>query len=254
MGKMYYAEEQSEGGYIVSLNLYHPFNSRVVNKFGVVRVGNFIWQFSKDYDKFIPADRPDLIGSMISSTVSSGDILVREATGIPVVNVQLGAKTAGCGDPIPSWWYSSSSCFTWWRVSNQATWGPGGRFKIKAVALVQANLKSSNCKGMYQVEFYVESYGYKRTRLGRWLDDWTVMTSNLTFSKNHAVVPAKTPVTSWANNWTHYQWQKITFKDISFNTFPTAFSIFNVNYYSTKNGGSSGGSVLITHEFKNIFT
>lgn len=247
LGKMYYAEEQPEGGYIVRLNLYHPFNSRVVNKSGIVRVGDNIWQFTKDYDKWIPADRTDLIGDMILATASSGDITVREPTGIPVVNAQLGAKTAGCGDPTPAWWCGSSSCYTWWRVSNQTTWGPSGKFKLKTVALVQANKKSSNCLGMYKVELYVDSYGYKRKAFGRWLDDYNRMTSNLTFSKNHPVVPYRTPETYWVNNDTHYQYQRITYNDISFSTYPTALNIYNVYFYATKNGGPSGGSVLITH-------
>jgi hypothetical protein len=247
LGKMYFAQDQPEGGYIVKLNLFFPYMSRVLNKFGVVRVGDYIFQFTKDYDKWILASQPDLISNMLTatSTDGSGQINVRPATGQPIIHQQgQYAKSEGCNDATPSWWTPVGN---FWHVANQATFGPSGKYKITAETFYNYRIVSDNCRGMYSAYLSVDVYCLKRTWLGRWVAENADMTSNMSWTGNHPVNIKPGKVTYWANNRTDHQSNFLFFQDVSFSTYNSMFNPNNYLLYSTRSGGPSGGSVTNSH-------
>lgn len=247
LGKMYYAAEQPEGGYFVTLNLYYPFLARVVNKFGVVKVGDHIFQFTKDYDKWISAGDETLVSQMLDATestvVGTSEIIVRQAIGQAIVNPDIGEKTLGCNDPQPSWW--SVVGYNWF-ATGYTTFGPSGKMKIEAKVWYSYS-KVHNCNGMYTPRLYVEVWSYNRGRLGRWNFAYVDMTTNLSWTPNVPVNLLPGKVKYWANNNTHFQYNHLTFQNVSFSTYSQMFNPNNFYLYSTRSGGCCGGSTYCSH-------
>ena len=240
IGRMYFLEEQREGGYICKLNIYNPQLAFVVNGKGIIKVGNYIYQFTKNFDKYVSAEHPELINDMLSAsqttTVNNVQIVVNEASGkiLPY----------NCNGPPPNWWHPVSYN---WSCNGFTTFDHKGRKKITAEAYYSYQ-RNPNCLAFYIPRLYVETHSYyKPWPYINWHDQSCDMTTSLNWSPNFPVRLQSGHVTYWANNNTHWQWNSLYFNGISFSSYNSMFNPNNFYCYTTRTGGQSGGSTYCSH-------
>ncbi len=236
---MYYQYPVPDNGYLLLKNVSIERHSWLVNKQGLVKAGNSIYQFQRGILKIMTPANVNYVPALVSATVSNPTYNFKVITGDDTMD-----KASSCG--YHSLYYNNN----YWNTQGTVTFSTKGSLAIYMQVTYSAEL-DTNCISNYTPMIDASVQSTKRTWYGSWVRDNATMTYSQSYSTNFTI-PINTTVapaygsnqSSGGNSVLNYHQEYYPVNTLAYSKM---FVISNFSAYATRSGGSSGGSITEGH-------
>ena len=231
----------SVGGYILRKNVSIERFSWLVNKHGIVKINNVIYQNKKGVAKRMYPAVDSHISALISATANDGTkgitVVVGGWSPLPKINT--------CD---PASFYSND----WW-LEDQVT-----TFSTKGLLCIELQVDFNNpihpdCRSFYRPQLDASIFSTRRNAVGIWVTDPAHLTYSITYLKNFNSPTINSSLSTNAGLLTSTGFGPSHTHHIEYNLVnsldppSTMFTLSQVVGYATRSGGASGGSATINH-------
>lgn len=233
----YTNESVNNGEYFLLKNINYESNSYVVNPHGIVKIGNTLYQFTHEWIKSKESGTPANVNQLINARPNAGGVVeFHSALQDPVIDQEV---QAGCD--IPAYWQNNM-----WSVENTSEFSNNPKLRIFISGKYRI-LHNYYCPALFSPNVLVDVRVQKKSWYNLlWQDDFAEMTLEVSYTSNF---PNGSTANRYSYGTANGQWTQYGLSETQINSqaFGSMFYITNFYARATRNGGSSGGAVTISH-------
>lgn len=233
-----YTEEGSKDEeYLLLKNISLEKYAFVVNRHGIVKIGNILYQFTHEWIKSLENAKPENVDDLINARLNAGGgIEFHSAMQDPVID---GAVQSGCDFPG---YYNNNS----WGVDASVEFSDSPRLRL----FLKGSYYFQNdyyCPALYTPCVKVYADPFKKCWYNiNWVQDPTPTTLEVSYTYNHPNGTSSNVYSFGSGS----GWRLEYFNSwpiINSQSFTAMFNVSNFYARATRNGGPSGAATTISH-------